>query len=256
MFRRRHLTALAVPVAAVFSLAASSAELPAGADESSCELVTDTAGTCRIPAWISCDEAAGGKVSFYASVNNNAPLVLEEPTGSYQDGDFCGEPENSAASGAAQDNIHVFTFQGLLEGNVQDLTVNLYDLAFASQRTGGDIDLTVRIAINGASPSGFQTNDTTGTQSPATFPVTVAPVDVNDGSMQMYTFTLTGLDQHVKGLMRDGFGDRQNEIKITIDSPANGAHAFVWGAAEVPAGIIMNPGADDELGTIVEFAPQ
>lgn len=217
------------------------------------ETADDDLGVCTIPMYLQCDEAIGGKVNFYgAVVGANAEFTVDEPTGSFQSGDGCGEPENSYGSGVSQDNIHDMTFEGWVDANIDSMTFELHDLYLGAGRSGGPVEIGLRILVDGTSPFGTDTDEAaTGEFSvPAMYRFEVTP-EVGEATA-VYRFSVTGL-RAFDGMVVPGaeYGAGEDHlVRFTIDTPSDGGHVLVWGASEVPSGVLFNP-TDDQLAETV-----
>lgn len=210
----------------------------------------DNARLCTTAQYLSCEGAAAGKAHVYGADQGglgHPQLVSERPTTSFTEGGGCGQVENSTASGVSQDNIHDWTFEGYVDGNIDSLAVEVHDFDLREGRGAGSIELGVRMTIDGQSPFGYETIETaTGEfQAPALETIPVAIKTSDTGLTDGYQFTITGLGEAL-GTVRAGDGLTGQHVKITLDMPLGG-HIFVWGASEIPAGILVNPTAT--LGT-------
>jgi hypothetical protein len=256
--RRPYLAVLLVPLAvlALFALPVAAEEDVDPCRPLSGDPEADPGAdpfVCETRYYLQCDTAVGGKANLVAPVvSGNAVFTDAEPTGSFTAGEGCGEPENSASSGVSQDNVHVFTFEGFADGNIDAIAVELHDFSFSPERFGEEIELDVRISVEGASPFGGETvTSTTGDtyQLPRRVSVPVTPELSDTGATVAYRFTITDIDGVLGTAGLPGAGDTDHHVKITIDSPLDGAHVFVWGADEIPAGITLNP--LEAQGTVV-----
>lgn len=218
-------------------------------DRGTLDDTTDDADLCTVAAYLSCADAVGGKVQALPPVAvPNAQLVAERPTTSFTAGGGCGEFENSSSAGVSQDNIHDFTFQGFIDANIDSLTVELHDFNVGPERGSGEMPLGVRVAIDGASPFGFETisSQTGDYEVPRMVDVVAEAIPSSTGLTESYVFTITGIGDVIKSVT-PGDG-KLREVKITINTPIGG-HVFVWGATEVPAGVLTNP--VEPLGTVL-----
>lgn len=179
------------------------------------------------------------------------------PADSFQDGAGCGTLDPGAARGTGQETIYDLAFSGKFTGNLQNLTVQLHNLALGRIRQGAMFVLRVRMSIDGV----FYFPETVGNF------VNVAPVADSNGVTDKFVFSITGLgcasevrdadgnvvDVKSAGLAKDdGDGTTEHQILITIDSGIVGQSTagqtvqpqnslWVWDSTEVPAGITFNP---------------
>lgn len=257
--RIRIAAAAALLPLASLAVAATPHEVPAEQcrvlDDAGTSAADDDLGVCTVPMYLQCDEATAGKVNVYAAVvGANAQFTADEPAGSFQAGDGCGEFENSYGTGVSQDNIHDMTFEGFVDANIDSLTFELHDLYLGAGRAGGAVELGLRILVDGTSPFGMeQIESETGSYTvPAMQYIEVTP-EAGDATM-VYRFSVTGLgafeDMVVPGA---DFGAGEDHfVRFTITTPGDGLHTLVWGASEVPSGIVFNPAADQLAETVVD----
>lgn len=253
--RRRCMTTVLIPLA-MLALVAT----PAVADiPDNCRpLVADEADeatdpfVCEVDYFLQCDEAAAGKVYVLPPLVSALPEFTEEaPAGSFTAGEGCGLHERSDSQGIQQDNINDFTFTGFTDGNLDTIAVELHDLNVSPNRTAEEIQLDIRLTIDGDSPFGTESGESAaGPYTAPTFvPVMVTPVVSDTGATVSYQFTVTGLDEVLGTADDEGVSDQFYEVKFSINSPLDGVHAFVWGATEIPAGVTINPA--EPVGTLV-----
>lgn len=216
---------------------------------------SDDTGYCTVAAYIQCTEAVGGKVQALSPfVSAVAPLGPDRPETSFTAGAGCGTYENSPATGATQDNIHDFVFGGRVKANIDSLAVELHDIYAGPERGSGAIELGVRVSIGGKSPFGTETIElaTGPIEVPRMVRVQAAATPSSTGLSETFQFTITGLADAIGTVAPGTITGPNREIKISIDGPT-GAHVFVWGASEVPAGVLLNPAVP--LGTVVPANP-
>lgn len=208
---------------------------------------------CETEYFLQCDTAAASKVQVLPPVvSQNAQFTETPPPGSFTEGHGCGELENSTGVGVSQDNIHDFTFQGFVQGNLDSFSVELHDFYVSPSREDDAVTIGVRVAVDGESPFGMEEIQAAGTTFivPRMVPVDVQPQVSSSGATVSYRFTIAGLDEVLGTASHPGLFPFEREVKVTIDTPDDGAHALVWGADEIPAGLTSNP--LEPAGTVVQ----
>lgn len=180
------------------------------------------------------------------------------PAQSVQDGAGCGFADPGSRTGTNQENVYDAVFKGYHAGNLDSLTVRLYDMGVGPARTGAEQTLGVRLSVDGVSmfntilPAASPLDLVLGAPVPvpATTEVKVTPVAVNDGATQYAEFTVTGL-----GFMEQpGAGDLEREVLVTVNSLSEQASAWVMDTTEVPAGITFND-ATPAASTVAATTP-
>ncbi|MDX1621337.1 MAG: hypothetical protein R3320_10130 [Nitriliruptorales bacterium] len=258
--------AAAIVLTPLTVLAMAFTAVPDGATAEDCRITddggtpdddTDDKGVCTIRTWLNCDTAEEGKVA--TGLTGYPEFGLEPPPGSVTEGHGCGWPEIPLFGGVYQDTPYDFNFTGYPVGNIDSMTVELHDIHVGAGRAARTIPLEVRVSIDGKSPFGTTSIDNVqgeAFESPAPKTITVDLVASDTQASDSFRFTITnlgdvlGLDDH------PGFGHANyHTVKVTIAPPSRELHGFVWGASEVPSGVIFNPDLSDpefNAGTIVE----
>lgn len=224
-------------------------------DEETGEVTEQDVLACPTTSYLAgCDGAAGGKV-YHQLVQGSVPLDFAAPTESFTAGAGCGTYEEPLFQGIEPGNpFYDFTVEGVVQGNIDELTVELHDIYVAEQRAGGDIELTARVEVDGTSLFGTEelTNvggDTTAT-TPRVITVPITPEVSETGLSEALRFSIGDLyEAHgIEGQPGDG-SDAFHTVRVTISVPPGG-HVLVWGAEEVPAGIYVNQGLQ---GTVLQY---
>lgn len=209
---------------------------------------------CPQAAWMGgCDEAAGGKV-YHQLTQGTVPLVFDPPTESFTAGAGCGTYEEPLFYGTTPGNpFYDLTIDGYVQGNVDELTVELHDIYVAPERAGGDITLAVRVEVDGTSLFGVEeveAVDGTPATTPRIIDVPITPEVSATGVSEALRFSVGDLyaKHGIEGAVGDGSGE-YHQVRVTVSVPP-GVHAFVWGATEIPSGIYVNQGL---TGTVLEY---
>lgn len=252
---RAALTTLLLLPASAFAIAATAPDgcttLVAGGDGPEDDVLA-----CPTTMYLGgCEDYEAGKVYQPLIHTTSVPLVAEKPEASFTAGAGCGTTDEPAGSGTTQDTAFSFDVSGRFPSvNPDTMTIELHDIVVGSVRASGVQNLDVRISVQGEFPLGTEENesvDGTVSKSPATVRIPVESVRSSTGISEGYTFTVTNLSEVLTDARyAAGTGPRASVI-VTIDLPfpPDGAHAFVWGASEVPASVSFNIG---EQGTVVD----
>lgn len=251
---RSALLALTLVPAAAFTIAA---DAPDGctvvSDAGTPDDETDDVLACEGAAYLSCEDAAGGKYHAQLPTGATVPLTQAAPDISFTAGAGCGTQDDPGGFQAVQPGNPYYdvTIDGFLtEGNLDTLTVELHDIYVGPERQSGEMTLNVRLEVD--SQSLFGTTTLTNQlgeefQTPAIVEVPVEPVTSETGLSEALVFSVGDLQEQFPGV---GAGDGQfHTVRVTVTVPA-GAHALVWGATEVPAAVHVNKGLD---GTVLEL---
>ncbi len=222
---------------------------------------TDCRGDiCRTQTYLECGTT--GHLHHYA-VDGMAQLSYDAPTAGYQEGGGCGEYDEPFFGTTSQDGIYSFDFGGVVEGNIDELTVTLFNLDIGSGRFQ-DVTLDTRLTINGKSVFGGEIVTSVAgdeVESPFSLPIVVTPVPTSTQAATVYTFTVTGIGDFLGTV---GKADKKHQVIFTIDvSTDNGVtdgnapdyvgfNPWVWGASDAASGVTFNELADAERGTEVE----
>jgi hypothetical protein len=182
----------------------------------------------------------------------NVSLVAEDtipswnttpPAGGVQDGNGCGTLDFNGVVVVVnpQDNPTDGVWRGTFTGNLNSLTVSLYNLlAVGTSRADGAGTLGVRLDIDGEpiTGDGSDSHDVTA-------------VDTNSGVTQRYDFSITDIgfvepndDVNGDGIGDNPFGKEQHTLTLTVDGYDVGTNTFgnwVYDTTEVPSGIEFNP---------------
>jgi hypothetical protein len=240
----RLLALAAVPLAALALFA-----LPVAAEEPEdaevCRGLSeeeDAPEICEVRYYLQCDGTTAGKLAILPPLLSPTPEFTEDaPTGSFTEGEGCGQAEDQVFRNTVQDGLYSFDFKGIADGNIDSLTIELHDFAFFADRFADELDIQLRLSIEGASPFGYETiQNVSGDDfhTPKIVPVTLTPELSETAATVMYRFTVTGLDD-VLGTASGSLPD--HEIIVTVDIPTDGVSGFVWGADEIPSGLTINP---------------
>lgn len=224
----------------------------------------DAPVVCETPTWLDCSKAEGGKVHVQTA---SVGFTTEEPTTSYQAGAGCGRVDepvfgSTAMSASTQYELHI---DGFIETGVDTLEVELWVLG---RELTDPVVLEVRAVVDGVSLFGDdQGLDATG--APVSYPtrrfITVTPEPNSTGIATKLVFSIKDIHEAF-GLGTNPFGDRQ--VQLTVNHPHTGdcqpvppsnnprcvpgtVGPWVWGALEVPAGILANRADDQLAGTVL-----
>lgn len=246
---RSTLLVLAMVPSALFALAAQAPGDCRVVDDAGTQDAADDVAVCENTVWLSCDQAAEGKV--YTPLDS-VPLSPSAPTQSVADGAGCGKAEISQAEGTATTSIYDLNTAGFIEGNVDSITVELHSIYAARTRVSGKVPLSVRLVVGGVSPTGSEViSGTTGDiESPKRFTVDVDPTPSATGASESLVFTLTDVYKAFPELseLGDGTGNYQTlDVTVSVEK-LDWAGTFVMGTTEVPANITIN---GEPRGTIV-----
>lgn len=166
------------------------------------------------------------------------------PAASVQDGAGCGFADPGARTGTNQENVYDAVFKGSFTGNLDSLTLRLYDMGVGAARTGADQTLGIRLSIDGKSMFGTHTPEASPADLvlgepvpvPSTATVTAKPSSVNSGVTNYVELTVTGL-----GFMtEDGAGRYVHDLVVTVNSASEAGSMWVLDTTEVPSGITFN----------------
>lgn len=177
------------------------------------------------------------------------------PSESVQEGAGCG----AADWGGTTNVVYSPIFEGMVTGNLRDLTVRIHELVTHTARPSETETLRLYAELNGVPlfPP--------GTQPDQGRTVEVKPTVANSGATELYEFSITNLgfardvldddgnvvDVATGGAVReDGDGTRKRKLTIFLgvhgsalgQSPAqHKAATWAWGTTEAPSGITLNP---------------
>lgn len=168
----------------------------------------------------------------------------QEPA-SVTTGAGCGKlADDPALNGANGEALYDYTIRGTYIGNLDTLTVTVHTADLGQSRSGADMNLRVRAAVDGVGLFGGEEVTAAGTEDKYFLPkqaaVTVKPVATGaTGGVRAVTFTITGID-----LMQEN-DDKQHEVFLGIASapagPQADVHNWLWGAAEAPSNVVFTP---------------
>ncbi|MFP5309277.1 MAG: hypothetical protein ACLGIR_06825 [Actinomycetes bacterium] len=238
-------TLLLVPAAAL----STAAHVPDGcaSDDRGTVDTSDDIFFCPTTAYLGgCAEAEAGKV-YDPVTRGSVPLTLEKPTASFTTGAGCGTPEVPLFGGVVQETPYDFNVAGFVdeEINPRSMTVTLHDIyAGRSRQSSAAMNLSVRITVDGVSPTGTETlTNVSGDpfESPKAVTIPVVPTKSATGVSESLTFTIAGLDEVVpEGFFAAGRGAGR-QIILTIGLNGLGeVHTLVWGASEIDSNISFN----------------
>lgn len=253
--------------AAAFSVAA---HVPEGCttydDGETAEEPSDDIITCTEAHYLSCENTLdpAGKLHDITTV---IPLVTEAPETSFTAGGGCGYPEDPIFSGTVQNTPYQMDFGGFVTSNIDTMTIELHDLGphenVAYAALGNEVELDVRITIDGFSPFGSEENEAVDgsiSKSPLTLSIPVTAELSDTGLSSSYVFTVTNIGADLPETLTEFGEDGQvfHNVLVSVEFPRR-AHpagslpsdniAPVWGASEVPASIVLN---GEQRGTIVD----
>lgn len=185
-------------------------------------------------------------------VNDDAgvPTWSEPAPASVTTGAGCGKLDEPLFSGTSQETPYTFAFKGKVKGNIDEITITLHTADLGAGRVPGATEtLAVRASVGGKSL--FGTTELTSVAGDVVFSpkerlVEVTPVATGStGQVRALTFTITNIDFLAEADLARASG---HEIIIDVrDGTPNGvrgtsnAHAWLWGAAEAPSGVVFTP---------------
>ena len=217
--------------------AATLLAVPAGAEE----IIVPELAT--LPTYFHC--TGDSKVLNALLVQDVPSWDATAPSASVQSGAGCGFADPGSRTGTNQENVYDAVFKGFYAGNLDSLTVRMYDMGAGAARTGAAQTLDVRLSVDGVSmfgthvpaPSPLDAVLGAPVPVPSSTQVTVKPVASSTGASNLVEFTITGLDF----LDEDGTGILEREVLLTVNSRSEHASAWVMDTTEVPSGITFNP---------------
>jgi hypothetical protein len=168
------------------------------------------------------------------------------PALSVQDNAGCTTADPGSRTGTNQENVYDGVFKGSFTGNLDSLTVRLYDMGVGAARTGAAQQLGVRVSVDGKSMFGMFLPEESPLDAvfgrvevPVTKSLNVTPTSTNSGVTNYLEFTVTGL-----GFVSElGTGITEHEVLLTVNSLSEAGSAWVFDTTEVPGGISFNPAA-------------
>lgn len=174
------------------------------------------------------------------------------PADSLQQGGGCVAMEmpwfNATCSGQTTPGEGAACFSGFFDGNIRDMTIDLYSILSRQARMEPPLTMVVRLEIDGEEIVNGR----------ATF---FEPEPAMDGLGERFNFSVADLgcarevrnssgqliDVITDGFAtEDGVGSERHEIFIEVDvstlsSLQSGSMAWAWDASEVPSGVTFNP---------------
>ena len=160
------------------------------------------------------------------------------PTQSMQQGGGCGWADPSAnpstPSNPDGSSLHDATWRGTFTGNLETLTVGLHSITMGPSRVymGSRQTFNVSLFVDGTSMFGLADD---GRANRAT--VRLVPVMSSGHTSALYRFSITGLPFRAD----DGDGTKKRAITLSVAAASEHMMTWVYGATEVPSGIIFNP---------------
>lgn len=181
-------------------------------------------------------------VGTFVNDDEGTPTWDSKKPASVTTGAGCGKADEAFFGGTRPETPYQFTFRGTYTGNLDTLTVTLHTADLGPSRlTSAPVGLSVRATVDGLSLFGSQENEsTTGdiVTSPADRPVTVKPVATGaTGGVRALSFSITGLDLLLPA------DNTEHEILLDVGDTTLDNHAWMWGAAEAPSGVVFTPKA-------------
>ena len=164
----------------------------------------------------------------------------------------CGKPDEPVFSGTIQETPYTFALGGNVKGNIDELTVTLHSFdAGASRVPGTPHTLAVRAVVGGKSLFGFTERESVSGElvaSPEERLVEITPVGAGStGQVTSLSFTITDIDFLTElDLNRKSGHQVLIDVRDATENPvvtSSNAHAWVWGAAEAPSGVVFTPEA-------------
>jgi hypothetical protein len=168
------------------------------------------------------------------------------PTLSVQDNAGCTTADPGSRTGTNQENVYDGVFKGSFTGNLDSLTLRLYDIGVGAARTGAAQELAIRVSVDGKSMFGTYLPPESPLDAvsprkevPVSKTLTVTPKSTNSGATNYLELTVTGL-----GFVSElGTGIAEREILVTVNSLSEAGSAWAFDTTEVPGGISFNPTA-------------
>ena len=185
--------------------------------------------------WFACDDEA--PVQNVAYLQGRTPgWTTTAPTGSVRAGAGCGAYENAVGGWLGPNRTSLDTsWAGTFTGNVDSITVALHNAHVSRARALGTFPVRVTLRIDGVDVCNC----------PEEGDLVLTPAADATGVSDRMTFTLTDIGLVVE----DGDGARERRYEIVVRSLSEEQSGWVWGAAEVPAGVTFNP-AQPEATTV------
>lgn len=147
------------------------------------------------------------------------------PTASVQSGAGCGHYSNLLTLGGTP--LDEAAWAGTFTGNLDTMTVELYNIHASSDRAAATMKLSVLVEIDGH-PAFTH---------PVATPITAPRTATSTGAADKIVFSLRGI-----GLAREeGVGTAPHQVRLTIGEYNETQSAWVWDTTEVPAGVTFNP---------------
>ncbi len=189
-------------------------------------------------------------VGTFVNADEGVPTWSDKAPASVTTGAGCGKLDEPLFSGTRQETPYTFAFKGKVNGNLDELTITLHTADFGTGRVPGATEkLAVRATVGGLSL--FGSTELTSVAGDVVFSpkerlVEVKPVATGStGAVRALTFTITGIDFLTEADLLKKSG---HEIIVDVrDGTPNGArgtsnaHAWLWGAAEAPSGVVFTP---------------
>lgn len=189
-------------------------------------------------------------VGTFVNEDEGVPTWSEAKPAPAATGAGCGKLDEPLFSGTRQETPYTFAFKGTVKGNLDALTVTLHTADLGAGRLpSAKQTLAVRATVGGTSLFGTTTLTSVAgdvVASPKERLVDVTPVSTGStGQVRALTFTITGIDLLTPADLASKSG---HAIVIDVrDGTPNGvrgssnAHAWLWGAAEAPSGLVFSP---------------
>ena len=158
------------------------------------------------------------KLQNYALLNGEFPGWSTAQPGSAALGNGCGMYENNQNMQGLN-----LEFKGTFTGNLDNLTVELYDVYASQSRPDHILRMRAQLFVDEEMLAETEAMD-------------FATVDSGATQKLTYTFTELNYDDEL------GDGTQVHQVHVVARSSGQDTQsAWVWGAAEVPAGLTFNP---------------
>lgn len=147
------------------------------------------------------------------------------PAQSVQSGAGCGHYSNLVTLGGTPADDAAWA--GTFTGNLDSMTVELYNIHASSDRAAANMRLSVLVEVDGH----------IAYTHPVASAVTAPRTATSTGAADKIVFSLKGIGLAVE----EGVGTAVHQVRVVVGEYNETQSAWVWDTTEVPAGITFNP---------------